>query len=121
MNKLIYIFLAILITFSACKKEDEEISPFIGYWSGFYIGDENGSWNGNISANGDLVGEANTTDFGLVVLTGEVTNNGEFQAAIGSGEYGITFFGEIDSSYANGEWTSTSGGSGDWEGYNYNQ
>ena len=126
MKKLLYTLLAVSLIFSSCKKEDEEItnnttSPFIGYWAGNYSGDESGTWNGTISASGNCVGEAATVDFGLVGLNGEVTNNGEFQAAIGSGEYGITFLGIIDSNYANGGWTSNSGGSGEWEGYNYNQ
>ena len=126
MKKLLYTFLAVSIICSACKKEDEETtknatSPFIGYWTGNYSGDESGNWNGTISADGNCVGEATTTDFGSVILTGEVTNNGGFQAAIGSGEYGITFIGEIDSNYAYGGWTSTLGGSGEWEGYNYNK
>ena len=125
MKKLLLILLCLPFLFTSCEKDEETknitTSPFIGYWSGNYSGDESGSWNGNISADGICVGEATTEDFGLISLTGEVTNNGGFQAAIGSGEYGITFLGSIDSNYAHGGWTSNSGGSGEWEGYNYNQ
>ncbi|MEE2930906.1 MAG: hypothetical protein VX370_00060 [Bacteroidota bacterium] len=119
MKKILLILLCVPLIFSSCKKDENNNnpdSPFEGFWSGTYGGDESGNWDGTVSANGNCAGEATTTDFGTVSLTGNVNNDGDFTAAIGSGNYGITFVGIIDSNYVSGSWTSGVGGSGYWEG-----
>jgi len=99
MKKLLYTLLAVSIIFSACKKEDEEEnpnSPFIGYWSGKYYQEDSttqiGIWNGDISSSGEINCQAISVDVPEGVdLIGTVTNSGIFDAAIGTGDYGVTF------------------------------
>ncbi len=124
MKKLLLILFCLPLIFTSCKKEEENNnpdSPFIGFWSGNYSGNASGLWNGTINASGKCSGEATTEDYGTVNLTGQVSNNGDFTAAIGSGDIGINFVGEIDSNHVIGTWTSGVGGEGYFEGYNYNQ
>lgn len=130
MKKQLYTFLAVLIIFSACKKEDEEStsnnSPFIGYWSGYYYQEDStntGAWNADISSTGEINGTAISSAAPEGVdLIGTVTNSGIFDAAIGTGTYGVSFEGQLNGNYGSGEWNSSiDGSSGFWEGYNYNQ
>ena len=129
MKKLLYIFLAVTIIFSACKKEEEDDttnSPFIGYWSGYYYQEDStnvGAWNADISSSGEINGTAiSSAAPDGVDLIGTVTNSGIFDAAIGTGTYGVAFEGQLNSNYGSGEWSSSiDGSSGFWEGYNYNQ
>ena len=129
MKKLLYIFLAVTIIFSACKKEEEDDtpnSPFIGYWSGYYYQEDStnvGAWNADISSSGEINGTAISSAAPEGVdLIGTVTNSGIFDAAIGTGTYGVAFEGQLNGNYGSGEWSSSiDGSSGFWEGYNYNQ
>ena len=131
MKKLLVIFICLPLIFTACKKEDEEEesnpnSPFIGYWSGKYYEQDSttqiGIWDGNISSSGEITGSALSAETGTVALIGTVTNSGIFDAAIGTGDYGVTFDGELNGNYGNGQWSSSLDGStGFWEGNNYNQ
>ena len=130
MKKLLYTFLAVSLIFSACKKEDEEKnpnSPFIGYWSGKYYEEDStteiGIWNGNIFSSGEINCQAVSVDFPAGLdLIGTVTNSGVFDAAIGTGDYGVTFYGQLNGNYGSGEWSSSMDSStGFWEGNNYNQ
>ena len=129
MRKILYILLLTSIIFSACKEEENNPdSPFIGYWSGDYSGDDDfGRWNGTIDANGDINGTANSTSTNSnfpasFVLNGTVTNSGSFTAAIGVGSSGINFIGQLSGNSGNGTWSSTTNGwTGTWQGYNQNQ
>jgi len=127
MRKILYILLLTSIIFSACKEEENNPdSPFIGYWSGNYSGDDDsGIWNGTISANGDINGTASSSSSDLpdfINLNGTVTNSGSFTAAIGVGSSGINFIGQLSGNSGNGTWSSTTNGwSGTWQGYNYNE
>ena len=129
MKKLLLILLCLPLLFSTCKKEEEDNpnSPFIGYWSGYYYQEDNttviGSWNANISSTGEINGNAISVDTpDGVDLIGTVTNSGVFDAAIGTGTYGVNFDGQLNGNYGNGKWSSSIDGStGFWEGYNYNQ
>ncbi|MDA9669123.1 hypothetical protein N9T62_01015 [bacterium] len=128
MKKLLYILLCLPLLFTTCKKEEEEEnpnSPFIGYWSGSYYQDSTviGSWNANISLSGEINGTAISVDTPQGVdLIGTVTNSGVFDAAIGTGTYGVDFDGQLNGNYGSGQWSSSIDGStGFWDGYNYNQ
>ncbi len=129
MKKLLYTLLAVSLIFSACKKEEEDdttSSPFIGYWSGYYYQEDStnvGAWNADISSSGEINGTAISSAAPEGVdLIGTVTNSGIFDAAIGTGTYGVAFEGQLNGNYGSGEWSSsTDGSSGFWEGYNYNQ
>ena len=127
MKKLLLILLCLTMIFSSCKKEDEEItnSPFVGYWSGYYFQDNTqiGAWNANISFSGEINGSAYLNgDVEFVDLIGTVTNSGVFNAAIGTGTYGVDFDGQLNGNYGSGQWSSSiDGATGSWEGYNYNQ
>ena len=129
MKKLLYTLLAVSIIFSACKKEEEDNpnSPFIGYWSGYYYQEDSStvvaSWNATISSAGEINGDAILSgDTMLVDLIGTVTNSGVFDAAIGTGTYGVDFDGLLNGNYGSGQWSSSLDGStGFWEGHNYNQ
>ena len=122
MKKLLYTFLAVSLIFSACKKEEAPNSPFIGYWSGYYYQEDStnvGAWNADISSWGEINGTATPEGVDLI---GTVTNGGIFDAAIGTGTYGVAFEGQLNGNYGSGEWSSSiDGSSGFWEGYNYNQ
>ncbi len=129
MKKLLYTLLAVSLIFSACKKEEEDdtaSSPFIGYWSGYYYQQDStnvGAWNADISSSGEINGTAISSAAPEGVdLIGTVSNSGIFDAAIGTGTYGVAFEGQLNGNYGSGEWSSsTDGSSGFWEGYNYNQ
>ena len=131
MKKLLLILLCLPLLFTTCKKEEEEEdnpnSPFIGYWSGYYYQEDSttviGSWNANISSTGEINGTAISVDApDGVDLIGTVTNSGVFDAAIGTGTYGVDFDGQLNGNYGSGQWSSSiDGSSGFWEGYNYNQ
>ena len=132
MKKLLLIFLCFPLIFTACKKEKEETnpnSPFIGYWSGNYYEEDSttqiGIWDGNISSSGEITGSALPVVAGateVLTLIGTVTNSGIFDAAIGTGDYGVTFDGQLNGNYGSGEWNSSIDGStGFFEGHNYNQ
>jgi hypothetical protein len=126
MKKLLLILLCLPLLFNSCKKEEEDNpnSPFIGYWSGTYSGDDaSGFWNGTISSNGEINGEASSVDLPEGVdLSGTVTNSGDFTAIIGTGSLGINFIGQLSGNSGSGTWSSsTSGWTGTWEGHNYNQ
>tara|TARA_B110000444_G_scaffold149825_1_gene140163 strand:+ start:191 stop:580 length:390 start_codon:yes stop_codon:yes gene_type:complete len=129
MKKLLYTLLAVSLIFSACKKEEEDdttSSPFIGYWSGYYYQEDStnvGAWNADISSSGEINGTAISSAAPQGVdLIGTVTNSGIFDAAIGTGTYGVAFEGQLNGNYGSGEWSSSiDGSSGFWEGYNYNQ
>ena len=129
MKKLLYTLLAVSLIFSACKKEEEDdttSSPFIGYWSGYYYQEDStnvGAWNADISSSGEINGTAISSAAPEGVdLIGTVTNSGIFDAAIGTGAYGVAFEGQLNGNYGSGEWSSSiDGSSGFWEGYNYNQ
>ena len=116
------------LLFSSCKeeKEDNPNSPFIGYWSGRYFEEDSttqiGIWDANISSSGEIIGSALSAELGTVSLIGTVTNSGVFDAAIGTGTYGVDFDGQLNGNYGSGQWSSLIDGStGFWEGYNYNQ
>ena len=129
MKKLLYTLLAVSLIFSACKKEEEDdtaSSPFIGYWSGYYYQEDStnvGAWNADISSSGEINGTAISSAAPEGVdLIGTVSNSGIFDAAIGTGTYGVAFEGQLNGNYGSGEWSSSiDGSSGFWEGYNYNQ
>ena len=126
MKKLLLILLCLPILFTTCKKEEKDNpnSPFIGYWSGTYSGDDvSGFWNGTISSNGEINGEASSVDLPEGVdLNGTVTNSGDFTAIIGTGSLGINFIGQLSGNSGSGTWSSsTNGWTGTWEGHNYNQ
>ena len=129
MKKLLIILLCLPLLFTTCKKEEEDNpnSPFIGYWSGYYYQEDSttviGPWNANISSTGEINGTAISVDApDGVDLIGTVTNSGVFDAAIGTGTYGVDFDGQLNGNYGSGEWSSSiDGSSGFWEGYNYNQ
>ena len=129
MKKLLYTLITVSIIFSACKKEDEDNpnSPFIGFWSGYYYQEDSStvvaSWNATISSSGEINGNAILSgDTMLVDLIGTVANSGVFDAAIGTGTYGVDFDGLLNGNYGSGKWSSSLDGStGFWEGYNYNQ
>ena len=127
MKKLL-ILICLPLLFTTCKKEEEENpnSPFIGYWSGNYYQEDStviGPWNANISSSGDIKGTAISVDTAIGVdLIGTVTNSGVFDAAIGTGTYGVDFDGQLNSNYGSGQWSSSIDGStGFWDGYNYNK
>ena len=131
MKKLLVIFICLPLIFTACKKEDEEEesnpnSPFIGYWSGKYYEQDSttqiGVWDCNISSSEEITGNVHSAETGTVALIGTVTNSGIFDAAIGTGDYGVTFYGQLNGNYGSGEWSSSIDSStGFWEGNNYNQ
>ena len=128
MKKLLYTLLAVSLIFSACEKEEEDApnSPFIGYWSGYYYQEDStnvGAWNADISSSGEINGTAISSAAPEGVdLIGTVTNGGIFDAAIGTGTYGVAFEGQLNGNYGSGEWSSSiDGSSGFWEGYDYNQ
>ena len=129
MKKLLLILLCLPLLFTTCKKEEDNPnsnSPFIGYWSGKYYEEDSttqiGIWDSNISSSGEITGSALSAELGTVSLIGTVTNSGSFDAAIGTGDYGVTFYGQLNDNYGSGEWNSSIDGStGFWEGYNYNQ
>ena len=125
MKKLLLILLCLPMLFSSCKKEDEEEnpnSPFIGYWSGKYYEEDSttqiGIWNGDISSSGEINCQAISVDVpDGVDLIGTVTNSGIFDAAIGIGDYGVAFDGQLNGNYGSGQWSSSIDGStGFWEG-----
>jgi len=128
MKKLLVILLCLPLLFTTCKKEEEDNpnSPFIGYWSGKYFEEDSttqiGIWDANISSSGEIIGSALSAELGTVSLIGTVTNSGIFNAAIGTGDYGVTFDGQLNNNYGSGGWDSSIDGStGFWEGNNYNQ
>jgi len=128
MKKLLLIVLCLPLTFSSCKKDEDENnpdSPFIGYWAGYYFGDYDGSWNGTISSNGDINGTATIDELpGVVIdLNGTVTNSGiaDFAATNGTGSLGVNFIGELNGNSGSGTWSSSTDSSiGTWDGHNYN-
>ena len=130
MKKLLLILLCLPLLFTTCKKEEDNPnsnsnSPFIGYWSGeFYDEDSTtqiGIWDGNIVSLGGFTGSALSAETGTVDLIGTVTNSGIFDAAIGIGDYGVAFDGQLNGNYGSGQWSSSIDGStGFWEGNNYN-
>ena len=123
MKKLFYTFLVVSIIFSACEKEKDNPdtnSPFSGYWSGKYYEEDSttqiGIWDGNISSSGEFTGNAYSAEIGTVDLIGTVTNSGIFDVAIGTGDYAVTFYGQLNYNYGSGEWSSSIDGSkGFWE------
>ena len=128
MKKLLIVLLCLPLLFTTCKKEEEETptSPFMGYWSGNYYQQDStkiGPWNANISSSGVINGTAVSVESPYAVdLIGTVTNSGVFDAAIGTGTYGVDFDGQLNGNYGSGQWSSSiDGSSGFWDGYNYNQ
>ena len=134
MKKLLLILLCLPLLFTTCKKEDEDSdnSPFVGLWSGTYAGDTtlsndsandaSGIWNATISSNGEINGTSSSVDVpDGILLTGTVTNGGDFNATIGEDSLAINLIGELNGNYGSGTWNSLYGFTGTWEGYNYNQ
>ena len=129
MKKLIYTFLVVSISFSACEKEDaaqSTQSPFEGAWAGEFQGNNNngdadiGTWFGNISSDGILTGEGLSFIEGELKGTGTVSNSGNLNASfvnLGVTSTGATFEGTIIGDNASGTWENTQYGFvGIWSG-----
>jgi hypothetical protein len=120
MKKLIYLFLAIGISFASCTKdEDDENSncQFTGNWSGTYTGDESGTLYGTISASCVVSGDVIPTGSGdSYPASGSVTNSGNFSATVGSVSTGAVFEGQLSGNTGSGTWTnSAEGWTGTWQ------
>jgi len=123
MKKLLYIFLATSLIFTACKKEDDSSTTptpnqFSGNWAGTYSGDDSGMWAATISLNGAVNGNSTNSNGDNQTLSGSVTNSGSFSATVGTGSLGSDFIGQLSGDTANGTWKLSidTTFNGTWEG-----
>ena len=120
MKKLIYLLLAIGISFASCTKDEDDSGnndcQFTGNWSGTYDGDETGTIyavisNCNVSA--DVIPTGSPDSF---QANGSVTNSGNFSATVGSVSSGAVFEGQLSGNSGSGTWTNLSENwTGSWE------
>ncbi len=84
------------------------VSQYQGRYSGTFSGDDRGTWNITITANGDISGPATSTLYGnTVTCSGSVKESGQADFS-GSGNSGVVFQGDIDSSgNIQGTWFSS--------------
>ncbi|MAN49425.1 MAG: hypothetical protein CMD04_01215 [Flavobacteriales bacterium] len=125
MKKTIIISV-LFILFYSCEKESTN-SPlthkkpnnipteFQGVWSGFFTGDDTGSWTALISEEGVVTGSLKSGSGYGDEINGTVENNGAFTA--GTVSTGSTFVGSLNEGIANGQWSNSSLNiSGSWQG-----
>ena len=122
MKNYIYYLAVLVVLFSSCKKEESAQNPlnnipteFQGLWSGFYIGDDTGSWTALISEEGIVTGSLKSGSGYGDEINGTVENNGAFTA--GTVSTGSTFVGSLNKGIASGQWSNFSLNlSGSWQG-----
>lgn len=127
MKKIILIALIISINIlsTSCSKNDGEINPYKGNWSGNLIGDPysfNGTWSGVISSSGKFKGKIITTqsspdhDF---VFVGQVNENGNLIGTMKNTKYNISLdcIGNFQNTLCNGTWIFEGAAmAGEWDG-----
>ena len=114
------------ILFYSCDKESTNSSStqnqsnnipteFQGVWSGFFTGDDTGSWTALISDEGIVTGSIKSGSGYGDEINGTVENNGAFTA--GTVSTGSTFVGSLNEGIASGQWSNSSLNiSGSWQG-----
>lgn len=115
------LLLILIINFSCSNNDDSPSninSNFVGDWSGTFNGDDAGTWEVNVSSNGNVSGTAHSTTFSdNYQIQGSVNNNGELTATIGTSDVGGEFIGQLNGNNANGIWNNSEAEmSGDWIG-----
>lgn len=120
------LLLVISSFFITCSKDSSNninktpSSSFAGKWVGTYIGDDYGTWDCVINADGNLTGSALSTVYDSTYsIIGNVSNSGNFTAMLGSVSSGSTFSGTFMDSTASGTWinkTITPALNGTWKG-----
>lgn len=115
--KRIVLLLLLAVSFTACKKDDENVNV-TGNWLGSYTGDkDNGVLEVSIDASGKLTGTAFSSKYlDTDNLTGTVSGTGSFT---GTTTGGAKFTGKFDSKSASGTWENTISGvkiTGKWTG-----
>ena len=111
MKKLIYLLLAIGISFTSCTKSGGDGGTndcqFTGNWSGTYTGDESGTLYGTISASCSVSGSViRTGSAESYPASGSVTSSGNFSATVGSVSTGAVFEGQLSGNTGSGTWTN---------------
>ncbi|WP_390451747.1 hypothetical protein [Chryseobacterium sp. Alg-005] len=92
---------------------------FNGNWIGTYSGTDHGTWKINISNSGNVTGSAHSNDYNEdFEISGNVNNNGQLNAVLGSSSSGGTFKGTLSGNSGNGTWSNNVGTphSGSWNG-----
>ena len=115
------LILILIINFSCSNNDDSSTninSNFVGDWSGTFNGDDAGTWEVNVSSNGTVSGTAHSTTFSdNYQIQGNVNNNGELTATIGTSDVGGEFIGQLSGNNANGIWNNSEAEmGGDWIG-----
>ena len=121
MNKYLILFVFSISILSSCSSDEEITDVRIlseGNWSGTYVGDDMGTWTMVISSNGSLTGELYSTNVEMAFTgTGNVTENGDIEAAIMVTSSTSVMMGRINGNNSSGTWVNEQGGiSGTWSG-----
>lgn len=97
---------AMTIVVSCKKDKDGEVSAFAGKWSGQYEGADYGTWNVTVSEDGEISGTGKSTRSGTTFnLDGNVSDDGNFKATIGTVATGSEFTGKLTGEgTASGTW-----------------
>jgi hypothetical protein len=124
MKKILFylLTLCLLIIASSCSKDDNETpdSPFKGEWNGVFSGDDTGSWEATISANGTIIATTFSEEFGNYTAEGKISADGDVSLTFGSVSTGATFTGTFSETSAQGKWVNNSGYDdiiGKWRGF----
>ena len=103
---------SLYVTTTSCSKDDDKDAievdeAIVGAWQGTYSGDDSGTFQMTINAQGKISGSATSTNTGeTFTLTGSVKNSdGGFSA--GSTSNGATFTGTVAGTSMNGTWESS--------------
>ncbi|MGC4233739.1 MAG: hypothetical protein QM594_12230, partial [Niabella sp.] len=93
MKKVCWLLVAIVAITLSCKKDKEtNSSVFAGKWSGQYVGSDQGTWSVTVSGNGIISGTGQSTQTGRTFdMEGNVNNDGNFKATIGTVATGSEF------------------------------
>lgn len=115
MEKALLFLLVLAITASACNHD----APFEGTWAGTYSGNDTGTWQIVIDADGALNGIAYSNIIqSNMAITGIVSNNGDLSAT-STTSTGAQFVGTLTDNTGSGTWTNQFGTftfSGTWVG-----
>ncbi|MEM5564762.1 hypothetical protein WNY78_06585 [Psychroserpens sp. AS72] len=94
------------------------INNFQGNWVGTYSGNDNGTWNIDVSQYGIVSGTATSTIFNQSFnISGNISLNGILTATLGNVSSGSTFIGEMVENNASGTWNNNElNMNGNWSG-----
>lgn len=102
MKYLVVILTAVFML--SCSSDDDNSTnstaiptEIVGNWSGTFSGDDNGSWNINVSTTGIVSGSGYSTTFlESYVFDGTVNSSGSITATVGTADTGATFVGVLN-------------------------